>query len=48
MSTLRITGVQMHVKPTKSENLPRILNLIERSDCDMVVFPQGRSYLTAV
>lgn len=40
MATLRITGVQMNVKPSKGENLPRILNLIERSDADVVVFPK--------
>ena len=40
MATVRISGVQMRVKPTKAENLPRILNLIERSDADFLLFPQ--------
>ncbi|MBI1319781.1 MAG: hypothetical protein GC168_12665 [Candidatus Hydrogenedens sp.] len=39
MATLRITGVQMEVKPAKKDNLPRILNLIEHADCDIIVFP---------
>lgn len=40
MATLRIMGIQLKVGPTKDQNLPRILNLIERSDCDLVVFPE--------
>ncbi len=40
MATLRICGVQMEVKATKSENMPRVLNLIERSDCDLILFPE--------
>ncbi len=40
MATVRISGVQMRVKPTKAENLPRVLNLIERSDADFLLFPQ--------
>jgi predicted amidohydrolase len=40
MATLRITGVQMRVYPTKAENLPRILNLIERCQSDFIVFPE--------
>lgn len=40
MSTIRITGVQMEVKPKKDDNLPRLLNLIEHSDCDIIVFPE--------
>lgn len=40
MATLRIVGVQMNVGATKAQNLPRIMNLIERSDCDLVVFPE--------
>jgi predicted amidohydrolase len=40
MATLRIVGVQMNVGPKKDQNLPRLLNLIERSDCDLVVFPE--------
>ena len=40
MATIRVTGVQMEVRPTKKENLSRILNLIEHGDCDVVVFPE--------
>lgn len=40
MATIRIMGIQMKVGATKAQNLPRILNLIERSDCDLVVFPE--------
>lgn len=40
MAILRIVGVQMNVAATKAQNLPRILNLIDRSDCDLVVFPE--------
>ena len=40
MATLRVGAVQMEIKPTKSENKPRILNLIERSDCDILLFPE--------
>lgn len=40
MPTIRIVGVQMNIAPTKAQNLPRILNLLERSDCDLVVFPE--------
>lgn len=40
MGTIRIVGVQMNVGATKAENLPRIMNLIERADADLVVFPQ--------
>jgi len=39
MATLRVTGVQMEVKPAKKDNAQRILNLIEHADCDMIVFP---------
>jgi predicted amidohydrolase len=40
MATIRVTGVQMEVRPTKKENHSRILNLIEHGDCDIVVFPE--------
>lgn len=40
MATVRISGVQMRVGAKKDENLPRILNLIERSDADFLLFPQ--------
>jgi len=40
MATLRIQGIQMAVGAKKDQNLPRILNLIERSDSDIVVFPE--------
>ncbi len=40
MATIRITGVQMEVRPTKKDNLHRLLNLIEHSDCDFIVFPE--------
>lgn len=39
MDILRITGVQMRVKPSKAENKPRIINLIERCDSEFIVFP---------
>ena len=40
MATLRIMGIQMTVGPTKAQNLPRILTHIERSDCDLIIFPE--------
>ncbi len=40
MATVRVTGVQMEVKPTKKENLPRILEFIKKSDCDYLLFPE--------
>lgn len=40
MATVRVTGVQMVVEPTKKENLPRILETIQRSDCDFLLFPE--------
>jgi len=39
MDMIRISAVQMAVKPTKAENLPRIINLIERCDSEFIVFP---------
>ena len=40
MATLRIMGVQMTVGPNKAQNLAKILHSIERSDCDLIVFPE--------
>ncbi len=40
MAALRITGIQMAVAPKKSANLPRILEYIDSSDCDFIVFPE--------
>jgi predicted amidohydrolase len=40
MATIRVTGVQMEVRPRKRDNLPRLLNLIEHCDCDFIVFPE--------
>lgn len=40
MSIIRITGVQMEVKAKKDDNVGRLLNLIEHSDCDIIVFPE--------
>ncbi len=40
MTTVRVTGVQMAVAPTKKENLPRILEYIKNSDCDFMLFPE--------
>lgn len=40
MGTIRIKGVQMEVKSSKKDNLPRILKHIERSDADVIVFPK--------
>lgn len=40
MATIRVTGVQMEVKPKKSDNLPRILEYIQKIDCDIMLFPE--------
>jgi len=40
MTMIRITGVQMLVSPSKSDNLPKILQYIQESDCDFIVFPE--------
>ncbi len=40
MATVRISGIQMTVGHSKSENLPRILQHIQESDCDYIVFPE--------
>jgi len=40
MATIRVTGVQMVVEPSKKDNLPRILDTIRRSDCDFLLFPE--------
>jgi predicted amidohydrolase len=40
MATIRVTGVQMEVKPKKSDNLPRMLEYIQKNDCDFILFPE--------
>lgn len=40
MATVRISGIQMSVGNKKAENLPRILEHIQESDCDIIVFPE--------
>ena len=40
MATIRVSGVQMVVGKSKKENLPRILDYIQKSDCDFLVFPE--------
>lgn len=40
MTTIRIAGVQMHVSPSKKDNLPRILDHIRQGDCDFMIFPE--------
>jgi predicted amidohydrolase len=40
MATVRVTGVQMAVGTSKKENLPKILDHIQRSDCDYILFPE--------
>lgn len=40
MATIRVTGVQMAVGATKGENLPKILEHIKNSDCDIIIFPE--------
>ena len=40
MTSVRITGVQMHVSDNLSENLERIIRLIETSETDFIVFPE--------
>ena len=40
MAVFRIRGVQMRVSQSKKENLPRILEEIKKSRCDVVVFPE--------
>ncbi len=40
MTTVRIKTIQMHVSPSKKENLPRILDYIRQSDCDFMLFPE--------
>ncbi len=40
MATIRVSGVQMVVGKSKKENLPRILDYINKSDCDFLVFPE--------
>lgn len=40
MAMVRVSGVQMAVKSSKKENLPRILEEIAQSDCDFLLFPE--------
>ncbi|MBI2425088.1 MAG: carbon-nitrogen hydrolase family protein [Candidatus Hydrogenedentes bacterium] len=40
MDTIRISGVQMLVGPSKKENLDRILAHIANRDCDYMLFPE--------
>ena len=40
MATIRVTGVQMAVGATKGDNLPKILEHIKNSDCDILLFPE--------
>lgn len=40
MATIRVKGIQMAVGATKGENLPRILEHIKNSDCDVLLFPE--------
>ena len=40
MSSVRVTGVQMTVASSKAANLPKVLEHIERSKGDFVVFPE--------
>ncbi len=40
MTTVRITGAQMHVSDNLSENLERMLRLLETSETDFMLFPE--------
>ncbi len=40
MTALRVTGAQMHVSSNLSENLERILRLLETSETDFMLFPE--------
>lgn len=40
MATIRVGGIQMAVGTSKKENLPRILEYIQQSDCDFLLFPE--------
>lgn len=40
MAITRIAAYQMKVAPTKAENRPRILDYIQHSDADFIVFPE--------
>ncbi len=40
MARVRVSSVQMTVAPTKNDNLPRILDFIQNSNCDFIVFPE--------
>ncbi|HOK10321.1 MAG TPA: carbon-nitrogen hydrolase family protein [Candidatus Hydrogenedens sp.] len=40
MAVLRIRGVQMIVGNSKKDNLPKILDYIQKGDCDIIVFPE--------
>lgn len=40
MAKIRILGVQQTVAPGKKDNLPRILNQLEKAQADLVIFPE--------
>ncbi len=40
MPRVRITGVQMAVAPSKSDNLPKILKHIQEANSDFLLFPE--------
>ena len=40
MAIIRVTGIQMAVGATKGDNLPKILEHIKSSDCDILLFPE--------
>ena len=40
MASIRVSGAQMHVSDNLSENLERILRLIDSTDTDFLVFPE--------
>ena len=40
MAKIRVLGVQQIVAPGKKDNLPRILDQLERAQADLVVFPE--------
>ena len=40
MATVRVSGIQMAVSRKLADNLEKILEHIERSDCDFIVFPE--------
>ncbi len=40
MAVLRIRGIQMHVADSKKENFTKIIENIQKGDCDIIVFPE--------